>query len=274
MLPPDPRKESSTGAAPQNDEDAIDDGEELDGDFVKLQKSRSQKRRAAKDISETRINKVLPFAFSPNIRPLCVSDIESVVALENAAFHDPQHRATREKFEYRLTTCPELSLGLFCTVVPDHLKGWDIETLSAAKTVETDRADKAVSVLLAHIVSTRCCGEVITDADMDYPRNWRSLGGKCTDAGHQEKGRTIALHSLAVSPKVQGCGVGKIIVKAYLQQVNNSGLADRVSLICQDYLVSYYERFGFKNTGPSDAQYGGGGWHNMVFDLPGQANAL
>lgn len=89
-------------------------------------------------------------------------------------------------------------------------------------------------MLLAHIVSTRCCGDVITDADMDYPRNWRSLGGKCTDAGHQEKGRTIALHSLAVSPKVQGCGVGKIIVKAYLQQVNNSGLADRVSLICQD----------------------------------------
>jgi hypothetical protein len=30
------------------------------------------------------------------------------------------------------------------------------------------------------------------------------------------------------------------------------------------YLVSYYERFGFKNKGPSDAQYGGGGWYNMV----------
>ncbi|KAB5572397.1 acyl-CoA N-acyltransferase [Coniochaeta sp. 2T2.1] len=264
MSPPDPHKSHPISSPPQNNEDAIDDGEDLDGDFVKLQKSKSQKRRAAKDISETRINKVLPFAYSPNIRPLCVSDIESVVDLENAAFHDPAHRATREKFEYRLTTCPELSLGLFCTVVPDQLRGWDIETLSAAKPVETNRDDKAVSVLMAHIVSTRCCGDVITDNDMDYPRDWRSLGGKCADVGHQEQGRTIALHSLAVSPKVQGCGVGKTLVKAYIQQVNNSGLADRVSLICQDYLVSYYERLGFKSKGPSVAQYGGGGWYNMV----------
>lgn len=118
--------------------------------------------------------------------------------------------------------------------MPDQLKGWDIETLSAAKTVETDRADRAVSVLLAHIVSTRCCGHTITDKDMDLPKDWRSLGGKCTEVGHQETGRTIGLHSLAVSPKVQGCGIGKTILKAYLQQVNNSGLADRVSLLCQD----------------------------------------
>ncbi|KAJ9165329.1 Acyl-CoA N-acyltransferase [Coniochaeta hoffmannii] len=272
--PPGPPKAPAITASPKNTDEAIDDVEELDGDFVKLQKTRSQKRRAAKNISETRINKVLPFAFSPNIRPLCVSDIESVVALENAAFHDPQHRATREKFEYRLTTCPELGLGLFCTVVPDQLKGWDIETLPAAKRVETDRADGAVSVLLAHIVSTRCCGHVVADADMDYPKDWRSLGGKCTQVGHQEQGRTIALHSLAVSPKVQGCGIGQIIVKSYLQQMNNSGLADRVSLICQDYLVSYYERFGFTNKGPSDAQYGGGGWHNMVFELPGPSHTI
>jgi hypothetical protein len=33
---------------------------------------------------------------------------------------------------------------------------------------------------------------------------------------------------------VQGCGVGKMLVKAYLQQMNNSGTADRVSLLCQD----------------------------------------
>jgi len=95
--PPGPPKAPAITASPKNTDEAIDDVEELDGDFVKLQKTRSQKRRAAKNISETRINKVLPFAFSPNIRPLCVSDIESVVALENAAFHDPQHRATREK---------------------------------------------------------------------------------------------------------------------------------------------------------------------------------
>jgi hypothetical protein len=97
MPPADPQEVPLTTSSSGTNEEAIDDGDELDGDFVQLQKTRSQKRRAAKDISDSRINKVLPFAFSPNIRPLCVSDIDSVIALENAAFHDPQHRATREK---------------------------------------------------------------------------------------------------------------------------------------------------------------------------------
>lgn len=30
------------------------------------------------------------------------------------------------------------------------------------------------------------------------------------------------------------------------------------------YLVSYYERFGFKRQGESKAEFGGGGWHDMV----------
>ena len=33
----------------------------------------------------------------PYTRPLTISDLESVVALENAAFSDPNERATREK---------------------------------------------------------------------------------------------------------------------------------------------------------------------------------
>jgi ribosomal protein S18 acetylase RimI-like enzyme len=89
-------------------------------------------------------------------------------------------------------------------------------------------------VLLAHIVATRCCGETITDKDMDFPKDWRDLNGKCTDVGHQEKGRTIAVHSVAVLPRVQGCGIGKMLIKSYLQQMKNSGLADQVSLLCQD----------------------------------------
>lgn len=125
-------------------------------------------------------------------------------------------------------------MGVFCTVVPDQAKGWQFETLASAKPVETDRADGAVSVLLAHVVSTRCCGETITDKDMGFPEDWRTRAGKSADVGNQETGRTIGLHSLAVAPKLHGCGLGKMIVKAYVQQMNNSGLADRVSLLCQD----------------------------------------
>lgn len=40
--------------------------------------------------------------------------------------------------------------------------------------------------------------------------------------------------------------------------------------MASQYLVTYYERFGFENRGPSQAAYGGGGWYNMVhtFHIP------
>ncbi|KAK3324255.1 acyl-CoA N-acyltransferase [Cercophora scortea] len=255
---------------PRGADHAVDESDDADGDFVNLQKTLSQKRRAAKESSDGRLQRVFPFPFLPNIRPLTSSDSASCVALENAAFPHPDHRASPEKFEYRLATCPELSLGIFCTVIPAQAKGWDIETLATARPVETDRPDKAVSVLLAHIVSTRCHGDTVSDRDMDYPKDWRTRGGRAAEVGHQESGRTVALHSLAVSPKLQGCGLGKMIMKSYLQQMSNSGLADSVALICQDYLVSYYERFGFKHIGESKAQFGGGGWHDMIFELSSQ----
>lgn len=129
-------------------------------------------------------------------------------------------------------------------MVPSQAKGWHIETLASAKPVETHRADGAVSVLLAHIVSTSSLSETVTDSDMGYPTDWRTRAGKSTDVGHQESGRTIALHSLAVAPKLQGCGVGKIILKAYIQQMNNSGLADRVSLLCQDVCLLLFSSAG------------------------------
>ncbi|KAK0735881.1 hypothetical protein B0T21DRAFT_290296 [Apiosordaria backusii] len=248
---------------------AVDESSDVDGDFAQLQKTLSQKRRAAKDSHETRLQQAIPFPFLPNIRPLTISDAPSCVQLENASFPNPDHRASPEKFQYRLTTCPELSLGVFCTVIPSQAKGWKVETLSTARPVETDRADGAVSVLLAHIVSTRGKGKVVTDADMDYPKDWRARQGKPAEVGHQEEGRLVALHSLAVLPGLQGCGIGQMIMKAYLQQVKNHGLGEGVGLICQDFLVGYYERFGFKNLGPSKAQFGGGGWNDMVSFLLG-----
>lgn len=88
-------------------------------------------------------------------------------------------------------------------------------------------------MLFAHVVGTKCRGEVITDGDMDYPRDFRTDKKGRPGVGHQEDGRTVAIHSLAVHPKLQGCGLGKLILKAYMQQVNNSGTADRISLISQ-----------------------------------------
>ncbi len=93
-----PSEEPSTRPT-QEIEQAVDESSDVDGDFATLQKELSQKRRAAKDSPLSRLQKALPFVttFSPNIRPLTISDLDSCIALENAAFTHPEHRASPEK---------------------------------------------------------------------------------------------------------------------------------------------------------------------------------
>lgn len=84
----------------RNSDEAVDDDEDddLDDEFAELQRIQSAKRREGKEKShKNRIQEILPFPFAPNIRPLGISDLQSVIALENAAFSDPQHRASPEK---------------------------------------------------------------------------------------------------------------------------------------------------------------------------------
>jgi hypothetical protein len=54
-----------------------------------------------------------PTNLHPYTRPLTISDLESCVALENAAFSDPNERASREKVrvsfskvQFGVSTCP------------------------------------------------------------------------------------------------------------------------------------------------------------------------
>jgi hypothetical protein len=195
----------------------------------------------------------------PYVRPLTISDLESSVAMEEAAFSHPEERASRDKVSpppwaasiwrcprdlmplsaadlsqliYRLTKCGELCLGIFSTVVP----GSDIQadTLKSGRPVETDRRNGAVSVLLGHVIATKTTTPVATDASMDYPRDWDAEHPAPSDLGHQEEGRTIVLHCVAIVPQFQGRGLGRVLVMAYMQHMNGAGIADRLVLICRD----------------------------------------
>ncbi|EFQ27629.1 acetyltransferase [Colletotrichum graminicola M1.001] len=248
---------------------AIDDSDDGDESYVEAQKSISdlKKRHTSGRLKLSD----LPFRWSPFVLPLTESNVESCVVLDRVAF--PDHCATREKFEYRLSNCSNICTGLFCSIVPSEVGSFPIPTLAVANVVETGRAHQAKMVMLGHIVATLGNGPVVTDEDMACPDNWRDQkASKDSGLGHKVTGRTVCIHSFAVIPKLQNCGLGRLLMKAYLQQINESGVADRIALTCQNWLVSYFERFGFKSLGHSKtSSFGGGGWHDMIIDLSGPA---
>jgi len=69
---------------------------------------------------------------------------------------------------------------------------------------------------------------------MDFPKDWTSEKPETSNLGHQEAGRTIVLHSVAVLPQFQGRGIGRILMMAYMQQMNGAGIADRLALIAHE----------------------------------------
>ncbi|KAI4252394.1 MAG: hypothetical protein L6R42_007983 [Xanthoria sp. 1 TBL-2021] len=200
----------------------------------------------------------------PYVQILSLSDVDSCVALENATFPENE-RCSREKFIYRLTTCPELSLGLFSTTTPDG-PGAALPTYSHSRPPDSASPTKK-STLVAQVIATKCASTTVTDESMEYPSHWRNRVSLSDRQGHQEHGRTIAIHSLAALPEFKGRGLGKIVMRSYMQRMESSGIADRIVLLAHDHLIDYYAALGFRNTGKSEVQFGGGEWVNMSYTI-------
>ncbi|KAI9726608.1 MAG: hypothetical protein M1828_000975 [Chrysothrix sp. TS-e1954] len=200
----------------------------------------------------------------PYSQILGINDIDSCVRLETTCF--PPHQAcSRDKFEYRLARCSELCLGMFSSATPESPQlVKDATTVETGKTVDSASPGRK-GVLLAHLIATKTVNEMISDDDMLLPASEQSA----TEAtrGHQEHGRTLAVHSLAVLPAFQQKGLGSTLMKAYVQRMVESDVADRISLLTYERLKPYYLKLGFEDRGRSDASYGGGEWWNMVLDF-------
>lgn len=56
-------------------------------------------------------------------------------------------------------------------------------------------------------------------------------------------------------------------MKAYIQRIKDSKIAERVALLAHDPLIKFYVGMGFENMGDSQATFGGGGWNNLVCQL-------
>lgn len=157
-----------------------------------------------------------------------------------------------------MSVCPEICYGLFAksgASFPVQIPS-DIPIISHSDSEEDE--------LIAHTISTKSDTRVVKDDDMVVAPDWRSDPSADYGVGHRPEGRSVALHSLAVSPTHQGAGFGKAMMKAYIKQIQETGEVDRISILTYDRLVPYYTRLGFTHFGKSASEYAGIAWHDLV----------
>jgi GNAT superfamily N-acetyltransferase len=92
--------------------------------------------------------------------------------------------------------------------------------------------------------SSKTTSSTCTDACMDYPKNWESSIATATESqqslstkeaiGHQEQGRTVVLHSVAIAPGFQNRGMGRVLMKSYVASIVGAGVADRLVLLAHE----------------------------------------
>lgn len=156
---------------------------------------------------------------------------------------------TTRQFEYRLTVCPELSLGIF----------------SQPTLTEVEGGNKEKRRLIGHIIATRSPAPCVTDGSMEIPKDWKTSKPPAkSDIGHSQSGATICIHSLAIKPEYQSMGVGSVLLKSYIQRIKDAKIADKLALLAHDDMKKFYSRFGFDDMGSSQCSFGGGNWSNMV----------
>lgn len=91
-----PEKEPPVAREVAASDCAIDD-DDGDDTYVEAQRTLCESKQKRPNTGHLRVQEIVPFHFIPLAQSLTSSSVESCVVLENAAFPNPDHRATREK---------------------------------------------------------------------------------------------------------------------------------------------------------------------------------
>ncbi|UKZ73993.1 hypothetical protein TrVFT333_001647 [Trichoderma virens FT-333] len=218
--------------------------------------------------------RAFPFCFNPKIAFLKPQHVDTAVVLEQFAFEHSVRGFCSPLVEYRIRFSNNLCYGLFNICDMTERKDWWMATKVRGWNIGGCPEDVR-RLMLVHIIATQGCSPVVTDEDMDYPKNWlKILHGEERSpselVGHRPDGRTVCIHSIAVCPHLQGLGLGTATLKSYVQRIHSSGVADRVALICRKSETKFFQKCGFRNIGRSNTTTLTGEFYNMVFDLPGR----
>lgn len=105
---------------------------------------------------------------------------------------------------------------------------------------------------------------------MSMPEGWpptsKTPGQEHEDlAGNDSRGNYVAVHSLAILPAYQKRKLGRALMNVYVEYVKNQvSYATAIIIIAHNHLIPFYKSLGFKDQGPSECTFGGGGWFDMV----------
>mgnify|MGYP001051621334 CR=1 FL=1 len=83
---------------------------------------------------------------------------------------------------------------------------------------------------------------------------------------HNDEGKWQSIFGLAVDPAFRKHGYAGKLIHHFIEKAR----ADKrtgVTLTCKEYLVPYYEKFGFTDRGISASVHGGEVWHDMTIKL-------
>ncbi|ODQ63610.1 acyl-CoA N-acyltransferase [Nadsonia fulvescens var. elongata DSM 6958] len=125
--------------------------------------------------------------------------------------------------------------------------------------------------LVGHFIATKTLSFRVTDSAMQVPE-LDSYGRKLPTSfneplGHAEAGRTICLHSLAITQEYRGKNIASILLKECLERFATQSMADRVALLSKDDLVPFYARLGFVDNGLSESKFGNVSWRDLSCSL-------
>ena len=80
---------------------------------------------------------------------------------------------------------------------------------------------------------------------------------------HYPNGKFQTVFGLDVLPQYRNKGVASQLLKSFIELSKKRGKSGMV-LTCKDYLVHYYEKFGFQHEGVSNSSHGGAKWNDMI----------
>uniref|UniRef100_A0A8C2D9S0 Serotonin N-acetyltransferase n=1 Tax=Cyprinus carpio TaxID=7962 RepID=A0A8C2D9S0_CYPCA len=88
---------------------------------------------------------------------------------------------------------------------------------------------------------------------------------------HKPHGTTVHIHVLAVHRTFRQQGKGSILLWRYLQYLRCLPYVRRAVLMCEDFLVPFYQKSGFKGQGPSEITVGSLTFIEMYYPIRGHA---